>query len=808
MRKRLYIKTLIFSVTLFVLFIAASVSLTIVYAGNTEKKIISETSAYIKNYLVNLETADYSFSADILNSLNKVHEKSPSFTEEAEKLLSSYHNKKGKEFTEWLYGKNIKTFIQTAVKDSLFLESADIFAVSGGEGKSLLSSGKKRKYLIRDLELLALNGEFTEKSRAVTRYNEKIGSFRFDPEGSGIDISGSDKGESPEAGNKPADTDMRVLELVFNFAELKSLIMKNLIILAALIFAGLVFFLLYLLPEIRFYFEGRLLNISNSLNEIIKGNRDVRIYLPGNDIIADIGSRLNSILDNSVQTDSELSREKEKFNILFENIPIGAVVLDPEGKLIYENSFIKGMFDGDYEPFPAVFYSVLNRADSDILFENLSYILSREKQEYNHRCRLFSGAFRHQFFEISMRAAVEKENLKFVIITFAGLSSTNLESPQFDYFKIDGMSRLAGTIANGLNNILQIINGYTEYLLLGGFNEDEFREVIENMIGASRRASILTRHLKIFSRENRFAEPVTLRMNFLVKDLETILKELFHSGIVFSITDDGTAAECRGDESQLEQVIINLCINAGEAITGDGTVEISTGTAEYTEKDIQGYPEAESGKYVYVKVKDTGDGIPNDQLRKIFEPFYSTRKNGEASGMGLSLSYSIVMNHKGFITVDSEVGKGSVFTVNIPAAGSEKTENAAESSEASPAVKPQDKTVLFVDDEELILSLGKRMLEKAGYNVLTASRGYEAVDFVKNYTGKIDIMVFDLVMPDISGREAVEMIYKFRKDIPVLYISGYAEKELNMSGDYEILGKPFKISDFLSKISSIIEKNK
>ena len=183
--------------------------------------------------------------------------------------------------------------------------------------------------------------------------------------------------------------------------------------------------------------------------------------------MTEIGSSVNSILDESVHTDSELCSEKKKFNILFENMPAGVVVLDAEGKLVYENSFIKSLFTGDYEPFPGVFYTVLNRADSDMLFENLSYVLSGEKREYSHRCRLFRGAFRHQFFEINIRSAFEKDRLKFVIITFIDLSSGGVrENSHLDYFRTGGMSRLAGTIANGLNNILQIINGYTEYLLL------------------------------------------------------------------------------------------------------------------------------------------------------------------------------------------------------------------------------------------------------------------------------------------------------------------------------------------------------
>ena len=312
---------------------------------------------------------------------------------------------------------------------------------------------------------------------------------------------------------------------------------------------------------------------------------------------------------------------------------------------------------------------------------------------------------------------------------------------------------------------------------------------------------------KIFRREKNLGGSVPVNMKQLVRDLETILREIFHSGIVFSISDDGTEAECRGDESQLEQVIINLCINAGEAVSGEGTVEISTGTAEYSEEDVHGYPEAGPGKYIYVKVKDSGSGIPEEQIRKIFEPFYSTKKNGEAGGMGLSLSYSIVMSHKGFIQIESAEGIGSTFTVNIPAQTAEKPAEAAEEAGILPQGENQGKTILFVDDEELILSLGKIMLEKAGYNVLTASGGYEAVNFVKNYDGEIDLMVFDLVMPDISGREAVEMINKFKTNIPVLYISGYAEKELDTAtGDYNVLGKPFKSSDLISRISAMLEK--
>ncbi len=172
--------------------------------------------------------------------------------------------------------------------------------------------------------------------------------------------------------------------------------------------------------------------------------------------------------------------------------------------------------------------------------------------------------------------------------------------------------------------------------------------------------------------------------------------------------------------------------------------------------------------------------------------------------MGLSLSYSIVMNHKGFIHVESKPGAGSCFTVHIPAARTEEASLHDRPKAEASEKKITSRTILFVDDEELILSLGKIMLEKAGYNVLTASGGREAYKLVENYESEIDLLICDLVMPDISGTETVEKIHKLKPDIPVLYISGFAEKELDRAADHEILGKPFKSTELIARISDIL----
>ncbi len=775
------------------LLLSATMILTVVCIRKTENKILSETTNYIRNYIIHLETADYSFAADVIDRLKGIPDYSgTAFSEEAGKVFLSYNEESGDSFSEWFYRKNMKTFFESAVESSKYLISADLYQFAEGEAKSLVYSSRSSSADKSIHNKLKERNAVTEYKNSECRYSGKIESYRF--RGSSV------------AGAAETERGYRVLELVFDYSEINMMILFSSVLFISFTAAFFVFFLIYLLPEIRFYFEGRLENISNSLDEVIKGNRGVRIYIPGNDLLAGIAESINTVLEDSVREETEFIREKEKYNLFFENIPTGVIILDSEGKLVFENRFIKSLVNGDSEPFPGVFYSVLNRDDSDTLFENLSYVISGEKNEYIHRCRLFRGSFRHQFFEIRIKSAVKGDNIRYVIITFTDLSSSvSRDNPNIDYLKTGGLSKLAGTIANGMNNILHIINGYMEYLLLGGIGESEFRSVVENMLDAVRRARVLTRHLKIFSIENRLAKPVLISVNDLVSDLETIIREIFNSRIALEIIYDESDPECLGDEGQLEQVIINLCINAAEAISGEGTVEISTGRAEYSESDVKGYPEASAGEYIYIRVKDSGSGIPEDQLRKIFEPFYSTRKNGEASGMGLSLSYSIIMSCKGFIHVKSEEGRGSIFTVNIPAAGPAAESLPGKANEAV-AEKKNNETILFVDDEELIVSLGKIMLEKAGYRVLTASNGNEAFETVKSYEGEIHLMVVDLVMPGLSGPETAEKIRTVRGGLPVLYISGYAEKEIGTVNENSILSKPFKSTELISKISDMLEK--
>ncbi len=777
MEKKLIKKISAYLLILTVMLIAVSVLTFSFLMKTTTSRIIEETAVFMEEMVSRLETVDYSYLAEIMrNSFYSKYE-----TENPEKYGEIILNMPNDEYRTWLHDKNIKPLLESAVLKFEYLVSADYYMAVSDTVKSLIYPENSLEVHEDEYSRILENKPVTIRDGSIYRYYKKI------------DTAGFPETENP-----------RILEFYFDFSQIKSLLLRNTLLLLSFFVLCVVLIWFLLLPDLNLYYFDRMENIRNSLKEILRGNKFLRIYLPGDDNIAEIGESINTILDTNQEIEKACISELNTFRVLIHNLPSGLIFLDSEGKFLFDNSFIRSLFPDQYETFPAIFYSILSRSDSEIVLQNLSAVLSGEKSSLTHRCRLYQGTMKHRFFEISVSEIKEEGGRRFVAICFNEIADTDKgEKQQIDFYKLDGMSRLAGNIANGINNILQIINGYAEYLMFENRDPDELKQILGNILDAGKRAGIMTRHLKIFSRQNKLSNPVKIKIDTLISGLKNILNDIFKPDIVLEIDSSSESGSVMGDEGQLEQVLINICINARESIEGEGKVVIKTGMAEYSDSDMKLYPEASSGSYIYISITDSGRGIPEEDIRKIFEPFYSTKRNMESSGMGLAVSYGIIMNHKGFIQVQSKQGEGSVFTLNIPAAPEEEgiEEVLLPTEEAG---SPEGRTILFVDDEELIASLGKIILEKGGYRVYTASSGKEAVDFIMGSDVEIDLMIFDMVMPDMTGREAVEIINEKRPGIPVLFISGFAEGIENLSGDLKILKKPFKSDELISEVAKLI----
>jgi two-component system cell cycle sensor histidine kinase/response regulator CckA len=376
----------------------------------------------------------------------------------------------------------------------------------------------------------------------------------------------------------------------------------------------------------------------------------------------------------------------------------------------------------------------------------------------------------------------------------------NLEEQVRQSQKLDTLGQLAGGIAHDFNNLLTIILGYSQMISGDLGSNHPLHDGMEQIIRAATRAAALTRQLLTFSRQDQKQARI-IRLNDVVRDVEKMLRRLIseNTSIVLSLRDE--AGYMRADAGQIEQVIVNLALNAVDAMPEGGTVWVET--APLVADDFAALClSVPPGTYVQLVVSDTGQGMTPEVQSRIFEPFFTTKGQGKGTGLGLSTVYGIVKQSGGVISVHSSPGLGTTFRILFPATG------AAEPGEHPPAaepIAPGTETILLVEDEEGVLKYVREILTRAGYVVLAFNNGRKAVDAAKGYQGRIDLLVSDFVLPDITGNEIARRVQEVRPGMPVLVMSGYTDrlgKRADESGAY--LQKPFSAADLLSSVRTLI----
>lgn len=371
--------------------------------------------------------------------------------------------------------------------------------------------------------------------------------------------------------------------------------------------------------------------------------------------------------------------------------------------------------------------------------------------------------------------------------------------------KMEAVGKLAGGIAHDFNNLLQTILGYAELIMKNPAADVQVRQDMEEVYGAAERAASLTRQLLTFSRR-QVVKPQNVNLNELLDGLIKIVRRGIRPDIALDVVSGADLWPVYADPGQVEQVVINLCFNARDAMPRGGKLLVETANADITRDFCRKNPWAREGKYVRLRVKDTGHGIDPETMKHIYEPFFSTKEAGKGTGLGLSTVYGIVQQHNGLIHVDSEVGKGTTFDVYFCMAR----------REARPAEAPVPaaatggaETILLAEDEQSVVVYTRRVLEQAGYTVLTAATGLEAVDLFNRHPSKIDLVITDVVMPGINGTAAREEMIKVRPDLPILFISGYSHgairSEQVASEKLQIILKPFRAATLLAKVREILD---
>lgn len=373
--------------------------------------------------------------------------------------------------------------------------------------------------------------------------------------------------------------------------------------------------------------------------------------------------------------------------------------------------------------------------------------------------------------------------------------------------KMEAIGKLAGGIAHDFNNLLTIINGYSELLLQKADHHNGSTPELEQIHMAGKRAANLTNQLLAFSRK-QIIKPVIVNLNDTVSYSEKMLQRLIGEDIFLQSFLDPDLGSIKVDSGQLNQIIMNLAVNARDAMPTGGHLTIKTQRLHITEKDLNPEYEVEPGDYCCLSISDNGAGMDEETKSRIFEPFFTTKKVGEGTGLGLSTIFGIVKQNNGFIKLDSSPGQGSTFYIFLPAIDASSEVHKLGIVETR-KTKNKEK-ILVVEDDLDVQNLTVSILNVVGYSILTATNGHDALEIIGNKKNNIDLLLTDVIMPGMSGNDLAIKSKQIQPDLKVLFMSGYTDEIIAKHGilaeEIEYINKPFTTHHLIKRVREVVEK--
>jgi PAS domain S-box-containing protein len=499
----------------------------------------------------------------------------------------------------------------------------------------------------------------------------------------------------------------------------------------------------------------------------------------------------------------DLAEGENQFRSIFWGAADAMLVLDGGRVIVEANSAACGLFGaGAHQVVGRRLDALVVDGDNE-LPDAWRELLALGVAQREHRVRTLEGATR--LVECSYRAWVQGgtgEGGRHLCIARDITARRVLDERLMQAQKIESIGRLAGGIAHDFNNLLTAILGYTELLLADRTDGDPVRHDLEEIRKAGQRAASLTQQLLAFSRRQVLL-PKDVDLNQAVTGLHGMLSRLIGADIALTCDLAPTPAIIRVDPAQLEQAIVNLVLNARDALPHGGEIRLDVAQLPRTRLDLPPEQASSSDDYVRLRVSDNGVGIPTAVRPHLFEPFFTTKALGKGTGLGLASVDGIVRQSNGFITVESEPGAGSVFAMHFPVVKEVAV------SGTPPSVKRRGsghETILLVEDEDAVRAVISAVLRRGGYTVLEATGSRAAIDIFSDRGGEIDLLLTDVVMPDMSGPRLAERLMGLRPGLRVLLISGYADLAQPDGGNANVsfLGKPFQASALTARVKQIL----
>lgn len=373
--------------------------------------------------------------------------------------------------------------------------------------------------------------------------------------------------------------------------------------------------------------------------------------------------------------------------------------------------------------------------------------------------------------------------------------------------KLESIGQLAGGVAHDFNNFLTAINGYCELLLRSGSLTESNEKMVQQIRRAGERSAQLTSQLLAFSRQ-QLLSPRVIDVNALVQNTERLLRRLIGEHIEMHVTLADNLLNVRADPGQIEQILMNLAVNARDAMPDGGVLSIETHNFTIRDEVAEARPKMPPGRYVMLSVSDTGTGMDESTKARLFEPFFTTKEFGKGTGLGLATVYGIVKQSGGHIYVYSELGVGTVFKVFLPAVADRPDAEITAEAGAAPV---GSETVLLVEDDDAVRQVVASVLSEYGYNVLSARNGLKAMELFRAHGDKVDVLITDTVMPGISGPQLALQLSRQRPALPVLFVSGYADRAMDQAiGQFpnaRFLQKPFTLAVLARRVRELLDSS-
>ena len=510
------------------------------------------------------------------------------------------------------------------------------------------------------------------------------------------------------------------------------------------------------------------------------------------------------VTDDSEKRSDELIRNEEMYRSVVEHSN-DAIIIHINGIIVFANSTAVKLTGYENDVFLGT--NVLDYVSSDykpLVLKNMNDRMSGRDSPSIYEIKVIKKDGGTIYVEINV-SIIQYEGEQAFMVLFRDLSERRILEEQLRQSqKMEAIGQLAGGVAHDFNNILQVINGYTELAITSLEEADPLQDMLRQISMAGDRASSLVSQLLTFSR-NQLIVTRILDINEVIAEHLSMLERLIGENITLEFDSSEDIELINADRAMLGQILMNICLNSRDAMPDGGKIIVKTEQVSLDSEFCMTNPSAEAGLYVMMSISDNGSGMDEDTLSRIFEPFFSTKGISEGTGLGLSTVYGIVIQHDGLITANSKIGVGSTFSVYFPLADKNtKIEDQATDYEI---LDDASKTIVITEDDESVRNLASEILVEAGHEVITASNGEEAVLLITDSPNSVDLVILDVIMPVLGGYDAADRIRAIRPDMPLIFCSGYSKgphnnKHRNLERS-RFLSKPYSMALLLNAINEL-----